>query len=397
MGKSTPSAPAAPNPVATANAQGAANADVARLMAELNRVNQYTPYGSIVYNRVPGTTTAAPTTPAPVQYDKKGRPITSGGKGDKGYVTSSNYQSQYNPGQDQWEARVSLSPEQQKIYDLQSKGKIAYGEIGNQALEGIRGRVGKELDLSGLPQINDGVMDRQRVEDALFARINPQLENQRNSLDTRLRNQGLTPGSEAWTNAMREYGMSENDARLGVVQAGGAEQARLYGMSADARQNAMKELLTSRAVPLNEVQAMLGGAQVSYPQFNAVPQTQVQPTDIAGINQNSYNNQMAAYNSALQQQSGMFSGLGQLGGAALSMLTQSDERSKENIKKVGKTDNGLAVYLFNYKGNPEPRMSVMAQDVEKRDPDSVVEREDGMKMVNLEQALMASRTRKKAA
>jgi hypothetical protein len=221
------------------------------------------------------------------------------------------------------------------------------------------------------------------------------LENQRNSLDTRLRNQGLTPGSEAWTNAMREYGMSENDARLGVVNAGGAEQARLYGMSQDARQNAMKEMLTQRAVPLNEVQAMLGGSQVQYPQFSAVPQTQSQPVDIAGINQSSYNNQMAQYNAAMQQQSGMFSGLAQLGGAGIMAL--SDERAKENIKKVGKTDNNLAVYLFNYKGDPEPRMSVMAQDVEKVNPDAVAEGPGGLKMVNLEQALMASRTRKKAA
>lgn len=396
MQKSQPSAPKPPDPFATAQAQGAANADTARLIAELNRVNQYTPDGSIVYSKVAGQTPTTPPPAPPVTYDKKGRPIPPGGtKGGKGgYVTS------YTPqatGQDQWEARVTLSPDQQRIHDLQAQGKIKYGEIGNTALDNLRGKVGTELDLSGLPQINDGVMDRKRVEDALFARINPQLENQRNSLDTRLRNQGLTPGSEAWTNAMREYGMSENDARLGVVNAGGAEQARLYGMSADARQKALQEMLTSRAVPLNEVQAMLGGTQVSYPQFNAVPQTTAQPVDIAGINQNAFNNQMGLYNSGLQQQAGMMSGLAQLGGSALSAFARSDERSKENIKKVGKTDNDLAVYLFNYKGDPEPRMSVMAQDVEKVNPGAVVERPDGMKMVNLEQALMATRGRKKAA
>jgi hypothetical protein len=164
----------------------------------------------------------------------------------------------------------------------------------------------------------------------------------------------------------------------------------------------MKELLTSRAVPLNEVQAMLGGAQVQYPQFSAVPQTNAQPVDIAGINQNAYANQMQQYNSALQQQSGMFGGLAQLGGAALggwgaAGFPMSDERAKENIKKVGKTNNDLAVYLFNYKGDPTPRMSVMAQDVERVNPGAVMEGPDGMKRVDLEQALMTRNTRRKAA
>ena len=43
MGKSTPAAPPAPDPVATAQAQAQGNSDVAKLNARLNRADQYTP------------------------------------------------------------------------------------------------------------------------------------------------------------------------------------------------------------------------------------------------------------------------------------------------------------------------------------------------------------------
>ena len=58
----------------------------------------------------------------------------------------------------------------------------------------------------------------------------------------------------------------------------------------------------------------------------------------------------------------------------------SDKNSKENISQVGILDNGLPVYLFNYKGNNTPQIGLMAQDVEKVNKDAVTEI-DGMKHV----------------
>ena len=49
MGKSTPSAPAAPDPYATASAQGTANANTATAQTMLNNANQNTPYGTVQY------------------------------------------------------------------------------------------------------------------------------------------------------------------------------------------------------------------------------------------------------------------------------------------------------------------------------------------------------------
>jgi len=61
------------------------------------------------------------------------------------------------------------------------------------------------------------------------------------------------------------------------------------------------------------------------------------------------------------------------GSGGTSSLLACDVRFKENIKRVGQADNGLPLYMFNYKGDSTPHINVMAQDVEKVKPEAVVE------------------------
>lgn len=60
----------------------------------------------------------------------------------------------------------------------------------------------------------------------------------------------------------------------------------------------------------------------------------------------------------------------------------SDRRIKEDVQKVGRLDNGLPVYTFRYKGDGQIHMGLMAQDVEKKNPDAVAEDSHGIKAVN---------------
>ena len=53
------------------------------------------------------------------------------------------------------------------------------------------------------------------------------------------------------------------------------------------------------------------------------------------------------------------------------MLFPSDRRVKEDIKRVGKTDEGTPIYTYRYKWGGPRQMGVMAQDVEKTRPDAV--------------------------
>lgn len=63
----------------------------------------------------------------------------------------------------------------------------------------------------------------------------------------------------------------------------------------------------------------------------------------------------------------------------------SDRRAKENIKAVGKTFDGQTVYSYNYKGDHQTRMGLIAQEVEKRHPEAVG-RAGGYKTVDYKKA-----------
>jgi hypothetical protein len=71
------------------------------------------------------------------------------------------------------------------------------------------------------------------------------------------------------------------------------------------------------------------------------------------------------------------------GASGLGLLaTISDKRVKEDIKKVGKTDDGLPIYTYRYKGDPAVRMGVMAQEAEKKQPAAALTLPSGLKAVD---------------
>lgn len=53
------------------------------------------------------------------------------------------------------------------------------------------------------------------------------------------------------------------------------------------------------------------------------------------------------------------------------MLFFSDRRAKEDVKKVGMTDDGLPIYTYKYKWGGPTQMGIMAQDLQKKKPDAV--------------------------
>ena len=64
-------------------------------------------------------------------------------------------------------------------------------------------------------------------------------------------------------------------------------------------------------------------------------------------------------------------GIGSILGAVLPLM-MSDVRVKEDIKPVGQY-RGMGIYDYKYKGNPQQYTGLMAQEVEQKIPDAVVE------------------------
>jgi hypothetical protein len=256
MGKKAPSAPAAPDPVATANAQSQMNRQTAITNFQLNAVNQRDPYGSLSYEQV-GT---------------------------------------WDDGTPRFQATQTLAPEEQNALNQSRRAQDIYGQTALQQLGAVRERLAAPLTL-GNEATESRLMQLGR------SRLDPVLTERRNAMDTRLRQQGLMPGTQAYDVAMRGIGEAENDAYNQLLLTG--------------RGQAVNEMLTERAVPLNEAAALFSGQQVQAPSYVNTPQTNVAPTDYmqaVGLQQAALNN---AFNARNQNYNTQLSGMYQLGSAAI--------------------------------------------------------------------------------
>jgi hypothetical protein len=261
--------PPAPDYVGAANAQGAANVDAARVGAKLSNPNIIGPYGTQT-----------------VTYD-----------GDTPTVTQ------------------SLTPEAQATLEAQQRVQHSLADLGQQGVGTAQsvlgsaftpttgplqtsvaapGQVQKSYDTSGLAQmpVNAGTTG----QEAIMARLQPQIERNRQLDETRLRNQGLVPGGEAYDADVKARGQQENDlysqaALQGInldtaaraqgfneLQAGanlnntGVAQEQNQNIAGAnfgnaANQQELQRQLALRGQPLNEITALMSGSQIQTPQF----------------------------------------------------------------------------------------------------------------------------------
>ena len=151
----------------------------------------------------------------------------------------------------------------------------------------------------------------------------------------------------------------------------------------DNRDAALRELLTRRNQPINEITALMSGSQVQNPNFISPRPAQVANTDVAGITMNAHDQAMQAWQQQMAQRQSLFGGLLGLGS---NLIMASDRRVKTDVTKLGKTEDGLGIYKYRYKGSDQPQIGLMAQEVEKKKPAAVVE-VGGLKMVNYDKAL----------
>ena len=333
MGKKSPSAPTPPDPIATANAQGASDLKTAVAERRMNNTNQYTPYGSLEYNWL--------------DTDAYGVP--------------------------RYEAVQTLSPAEQQKLDLGNQAAIRYGEIGNQQLNQVSDRLSSPLDFSSFgPSPTANEETRQSVLNSTLQRFQPQLDQDREALDARLANQGITLGSQAYNSEQDRLQRGVNDFRLAANVGAGNEMAQLFELESRARGQQMNEAVQERQTPLNELAALFSGNQVQSPNFVPTAQTNLPQVPLADSIYGSYNAELNNFNQAQQRQSAERQGLYSLLGAGASAFAFSDRRLKTGIYKVGKLANGLAVYAYHYIWGGPLQVGLMADEVKALRPEAVI-------------------------
>jgi hypothetical protein len=402
-----PKAPAAPDYAGAARETAQGNLAAAQTATAANRVNQVTPYGNLNY--------------AETGTDSMGNPT--------------------------WTATTSLSDVGQQLLNNQNAASLGLGSAISSQLGQVQDVMGRGFNPNTAPittnvgQANlqtslgpnfktstdyeGGMQGWDRATDLMMQRLSPQMAQQQESLDVRLANQGIVPGTEAYNRAQTQLSQQQNDLRnqaqlsglsagntlfqQGLQGAGFTNQALQnqgqFGNAAQqqmfanqmananlgnaAQQQQFNQALTQYNMPLNTLSALRTGAQVQNPSFvNSAQQATTSGADILGASQMGYNAKMGDFNAQQAAQQSFNQGLMGLGGAGI--MAFSDVRLKQNINRIGTLPNGLPFYSFEYidavQGHPlagkGTQVGVMAQEVEQVYPNAVITLDDGYKVVN---------------
>lgn len=282
--------------------------------------------------------------------------------------------SQWTKGPDgQWQQNVSLN------------GKL--GESSNALQNQLAEQVRQPLDFSTLPELGTGESAREEASKAAYdqaaSRLDPQWQQTEERNRTRLLNQGLAEGSEAYNKAMDRLSQQRNDAynqaNFSSIREGTAAGQALFGQNLTARNQKMQEVLRARSQPQQELgflQSLLG-----MPGFSQAGQGQA-PNLFGAMSAQDQANLMR-WQMGQQGRADTIGGITDLIttlGPLIAMA--SDERVKVDVERLPEEVlPGVPLATFRYV--PEMNLpglyaGVVAQDLQKVQPEAVTEGEDGI-------------------
>lgn len=150
----------------------------------------------------------------------------------------------------------------------------------------------------------------------------------------------------------------------------GAEQ---QATNTAADQAAYQEALRGQLSPSQQLQAQLGllGETPMLTNSTGTSNTTYSPSLLSSIGQG-FNLAGSLFGSG--GSSGLLGSVSNAANPFMSYLaSMSDERTKENVVTLGRDAKGRRWIEFSYRNNPTRHVGVMAQEVQKTDPDAVIE------------------------
>jgi len=298
-----PKAPAAPDYAAAADKQGAANVNAAVATNRLNQADQVGPYGSLKYT-----------------YGDQG----SG----RGYT---------DPQTGQWipqvTATTTLDPAQQKLLDQNNQISTSLNDLAQKGIGYVGQASANPARASDFQSLNNGLAlspsvgteQRDQITNAYMARLQPYLDHDKAALDTQLSNQGIHRGSDAYGYSQQVLGRNQNDQRIAALLAGDQAQQTQFnqGLASSQFQNQAQQLAIQQAdyfknQPLNMLNALRSGNQVTTPQFgNVTAGSNIGAAPIYQATNDQYNAALNAYKAQMAGFGGILGGIGSLGSAAI--------------------------------------------------------------------------------
>lgn len=187
------------------------------------------------------------------------------------------------------------------------------------------------MDYSKAPTTGSYDDTRKKVIDAMMGRADEDYDKRTDQSRSDLIAAGIRPGSKAYGDAQQMIERSRNDAYNQAEISGGNAASQAYGMDADRRRQSITEMLAKRSVPLNEINSLVSGSQVSNPfsapgyQQNMAPA----PTYQAYSDQQGFNTDL--YNVRAKQADNFNSGLFSLAGSGVQAFGRPSSRTSGAI------------------------------------------------------------------
>lgn len=141
------------------------------------------------------------------------------------------------------------------------------GDLANSSIDRLKQMYATEFNYDGapaMPEANEAA--RKSIEDAYYgklkSRLDPRFAEDEANMRSRLANQGLVEGSEAYNRELQQFMRGKNDAYSGAtndaILNSTGEMTKLFGMGLAARQQGVSEANYKRELGTREAQAAMG-------------------------------------------------------------------------------------------------------------------------------------------
>ena len=293
--------------------QAILNQQRADLDATYNRVNQATPYGGLNYTQNPDGT---------------------------------------------YTATTSLSPNAQKLLDQKQgmeSGLNKWAQRLTGKAQGLLASFPEFKKLPPMPKTDDKA--RRGMEDRMYdlyaRKLNTRYGQEQEGIMQDLENRKIAPGNALFNKSMDSFeerkAQGYNDAMLKAITTSGQESDRSYNQQMGARNQAIKELLQKRNIPLSEISQILGMSAAvgtgQAPKFAQVPNVAVEGTDIINPAMQYINMQQDAELATAQMENAK-----SIAGMQMDAQIQAAQMAAENAYNIASMNNHADTdrSMFNY-------------------------------------------------
>lgn len=248
---SKPKAPAPPDYAAAATAQGTANTNSAIASNFLNQANQVGPYGSLTYSydKANGMTlpdgTVIPRTTATTVLDPTQQHLL-----DQNNTMSSSLNDMAIKGIGYVDQASSTPTDPNSLPSMASGlGQTPFRSDAGQTGLSVAGAPGQQQLQTGydfskvgaMPDASQFAGQRDQITNAMMERLQPYIDRDRSALETKLANQGITHGTEAYNWDQNNFQHGVNDQRIAALLAGDQTQQNMFNNAMGVRQQGVGE------------------------------------------------------------------------------------------------------------------------------------------------------------